>query len=392
MATNQRENRRRAKKNAKNQKIRKTLLIIALAASAVLLIMNVSEINFSRFGNMLSGKDGGISAAVSDENKFPLSIESGENTVVTAINGKLAVLTEDSYSVINPADAKILFNDEHGYANPVISISGGYSVIVDQGSNVYRLDSTTESIYENSSDGQILCADVSDTGAVALATVGGIQKSNVSVYGKSLNRRLDYDISGGYVTSLAIDNRGKSVAFAVVSSENARLKTTVYTMSVSDTAPESEFVYDGSAVFNLHFASHSLYVVGEDFVSVISPQGEETFVYEQGSISTVSYCYNPADNLIIGYGEYSGASVNKLSYIKQTGKIKAQADIEAEIKDVTASGTTMTALTSSEIISFRLSNGKEKERINADDSYYEIQQMSSKIFGRHHSMLERING
>ena len=84
MATNQRENRRRAKKNAKNQKIRKTLLIIALAASAVLLIMNVSEINFSRFGNMLSGKDGGISAAVSDENKFPLSIESGENTVVTA--------------------------------------------------------------------------------------------------------------------------------------------------------------------------------------------------------------------------------------------------------------------------------------------------------------------
>ena len=156
--------------------------------------------------------------------------------------------------------------------------------------------------------------------------------------------------------------------------------------------PVAQFVYEGSSVLNLHFASDSLYVVGDDFVSVILSLNKEIAVYEQGSISTVSYCYNPSDHLIIGFGEYSGAITNKLSYVKPSGKIKSQADIDSEIKDVTASGTAMTALTSSEIVSFRLSNGKEKERINADDSYLEIRQMSSKIFARHHSVLELING
>ncbi len=392
MATNQRENRRKAKKNAKNQKIRKTLWIIAIIAVVILLAMKISEINFSRLGDIVTGKDGaGISSVVSDEKKFPINLDTTENTVISAINGKISVLTDESYSVIDASDAEVLMRDEHGYANPVISISGGYSVIADQGSDVYRLDGTTENIYENKADGAILCADVSDTGIVALATVGGVEKSDISVLGKSLNEKMNYSTSG-YVTSIAIDNSGKSIAFAVVGSENAKLKTTVYTMAVKDSEPVAQFVYEGSSVLNLHFASDSLYVVGDDFVSVILSLNKEIAVYEQGSISTVSYCYNPSDHLIIGFGEYSGAITNKLSYVKPSGKIKSQADIDSEIKDVTASGTAMTALTSSEIVSFRLSNGKEKERINADDSYLEIRQMSSKIFARHHSVLELING
>lgn len=66
-----------------------------------------------------------------------------------------------------------------------------------------------------------------------------------------------------------MDSRGSRVAFAAVSSENARFKTVVYTMNVDDTEPRAQFEYTGSSVLELRFSSTDLFVVGNDFVSVI---------------------------------------------------------------------------------------------------------------------------
>ncbi len=202
---------------------------------------------------------------------------------------------------------------------------------------------------------------------------------------------MSYEVSGGYITSLAIDDRGRNVAFTVLSSDNAKIKSTIYTMSVNDPQPRSEFTYTNSSVLDLHFVSNNVYVVGTDFVSVISSLTKEVKVYEQGSINTVSYYFNPADNLVIAFNDYTGAASSKIAYIQQNGKIKTQLDVNAEVKDITASGTEMTILTSSEVISYKISTGKETSRAAVDDSYTDIQQVSSKVFGKHLSYLELIN-
>ena len=113
-------------------------------------------------------------------------------------------------------------------------------------------------------------------------------------------------------------------------------------------------------------------------------------MFEQGSINTLSYCYNPADYLVLAYSDYVGASNSKLSYVKQNGKVKTTVDVSGEVKDVAASGTEMTALTSNEAVSFRLSNGREDERVRVDDSYTDIEQLSSKTYAKHNSYLEII--
>ncbi len=389
MAVNKRENERRKRKEEKNKKRNKTLWILIIIAVAVIVVMKVSEVNFSGLlGGIKNQTD--ISEKVSDE-AFPYKLDSGDKTILSVMGSKLSILNDLSYSVINSSSAQELIKDNHSYANPVIRVSGGYSVIIDQGSNVYRLDSSSENIYENSVDGKILCADVSDTGVIALATVSGIQKSTVTAYSKSLNQKMSYEVSGGYITSLAIDDRGRNVAFTVLSSDNAKIKSTIYTMSVNDPQPRAEFTYTNSSVLDLHFVSNNVYVVGTDFVSVISSLTKEVKVYEQGSINTVSYCFNPADNLVIAFNDYTGAASSKIAYIQQNGKIKTQLDVNAEVKDITASGTEMTILTSSEVISYKISTGKEKSRAAVDDSYTDIQQVSSKVFGKHLSYLELIN-
>ncbi len=390
MASNQRENERREKQNQKRRKKQLTIWIIIAVIIAAMAIMKIAEIDFRGLFDSVKNPSA-ISDRVSDDRQFPYAISAGENTVLEAMGNKIAILNDSTYTVINASNAKERIKDEHGYANPVLSVSGGYSVMIDQGSDTYRLDSSTENIYENSVKGEILCADVSDTGVVAIAYVSGVHKSTVAVYGKSLNERMSYEASGGYITSVAIDDRSRRVAFTVTSSEGAKIKSTLYTMDIGDNEPTAKFEYLGSSVLNIHFSSNDLYVVGNDFLSVINSMKNEKSVYAKGSINTVAYCYSPSDDLIIAYGEYVGSPSNIISCVKPTGSIRAEANVQAQIKDVAASGNAMTALTGSEIISFKQKNGKESERIPVDDSYVEIEQMSSKIFGIHSSLLEIVS-
>ena len=389
MSSNQRENERKARKNAKTKKKMKLLWILIAAIVAVIVVLKVCEVDFPKLFSF-SKEDSGYSVSVDDAG-FPYKIDTGENTVLSVVGNKIAVLSSSSYTVIDSSSAEELINDEHRYANPILKTSGGYSVIFDQGSTSYRLDSQKENIYENSTEDEILCADVSDTGAVAVATALGNQKSRVQVFSKSFSEKMNYEIKGGYITSVAIDDRGKSVAFVVMSSENAEIKSTLYTMNINDAEPKAHIDYNGSAVLYIHFVSSALYVVGSDFVSVVSSLEKESVVYEKGSINTLAYCYNPADYLIIAYSAYTGAANSKLAYVKQNGKIKTTVEIDGVIKDVSASGNEMSALTSNEAVSYRLSNGKKEAYIKLDDSFTDIQQLSSKIYAKHHSYLEIIN-
>ena len=390
MASNQRENERRERRNKKRDKKRLVIWIILIAVIVALALMKLSEINFSALFHSI-GDGSGISETVSDDSNFPYHISGDGASQLAVIGNRIAILNDSVYTVINSSNAQERIRDEHGYVNPILRVSGGYSILFDQGANTYRLDSATENIYENSVDENILCADVSDTGVVSVATVSGIHKSRITVYGKSFLEKMNYEISGGYVTSIAISNNSRYVAFTVMSSENAKIKSTLYVMPVGYNEPKAKFEYSGSSILDIHFSSNDLYVVGNDFVSVIASLEKEIPVYEQGTIDTVAYCYNPSDALIIAFGEYVGAPDNIISYVKPSGQIKAQAAVSAQIKDVTASGTEMTVLTGGEIISFKIRNGKESLRLPADDSYTEIAQMSSKIYGMRSSELELVN-
>ncbi|MDE6658743.1 MAG: hypothetical protein K2K01_01335 [Eubacterium sp.] len=391
MPSNQRKKERIARKNAKAQKKLKVLWILIIAVVAIIIVLKVCEVDFSKLFHSSNESQSSYSDSLEKEEGFPYKIDAGDNTVLSVVGNEIAVLNSASYSVVDSNDAEEYIHDDHGYANPILKTSGGYSLLFDQGSTSYRLDTKNDNVYENSTEKEILCADVADTGSVAVVTVSGTQKSRVQVFSKSFSEKLNYEVKGGYVTSIAIDDSGKRIAFVVMNSENGAIKSTLYTMRVRDAEPKASIDYKGSAVLDVHFASGAIYVVGSDFVSVVTSLQKETKVLEQGKINTLAYCYNPADYLVLAYSDYAGAVNSKLAYIKPNGKIKTTVEVESEIKDVTASGNEMTALTSNEAVSYRVSNGNQETYIKLDDSFTDIQQISSKIYAKHHSYLEIIN-
>lgn len=385
MASEQREKERLERKRKKNKKKRIIAWIIIGIIVAVLLVMRIAEIDFSSIGS------GSLSSAGQQTSDFPFKLTSGSDIYFGSVGNDIAVLENTTYTVLDPSSAEVKINFDHGYANPVIETAGGYSLLYDQGGTSYRLDNDSDNIYQESSQNKILCAGVSDSGTVVLAETSSDSLSTVSVYSKSLKQKFSYDVTDGYVTNVAVDSRGSRVAFAVVSSENARFKTVVYTMNVEDKEPRAQFEYTGSSVLDIRFSSTDLFVVGSDFVSVIDSLKTEKTVYEQGTVNTVTYSFASNGNLIYAYTEYSGSADNNISVVKPSGRTKEVASTDIAVKDVTGNSSRVSVLTAESVVTYKISNSDVLAEYQADDSYSSIQQISDSVYARRQALVELLS-
>lgn len=391
MPSNQRENARREKQQQKERKTKYIIWCVLAIIAVALVVMKICEIDFNSVKNRFVNENGEISiSSTANTSNYPFVMDSSKVKVST-VNDKLGLLTDSTVTILNPSDAKPVYEFAHGFANPIASFAGNYICIIDQGTNRFRLDSTTENIYESTTDMPILCADVSKRGRIIYATQGKETKSSVFVVNGKLETEMKLNVNDGYVVATAIDGSGKKIAYATVNSKDAKLVTTVHTYSVGAEKETASFEFVGSNIMDLHYSSSgSLFIVGTDFVSVVSNQKKLHNTFEIGSVNTVCFNYTDSGELVYAYEKYQGANENTICYVKNSGKVKTSVELNQRAKYVSSASNIITVLFNEEIVNYSLTSGKEKERFACDDAVSTANRMSSKIFVTRQQLVDVI--
>lgn len=391
MADNQREMERREKRARKDRRNKKIIWIIIAVIVLILIIMKVFEININSVIDRFTDEQGNftLTEGVVEDN-FPYNIDSSQNVSIVNINNQLGVLTPGSFTVLNSKNAEVKYAFEHGYSNPALETEGIYSLVYDQGSSVYRLDTASGAVYEEEVANTLLCADVAKNGTVAVATTSAEKLCDIIVYSKSLEKEMEISLSDGYIVSISLSDNGKKVAAAVVTGENADLKTSVYIYEVSEGETSRTAVeLPQGLIIDLNYTSRNVLVVGDSYAGVIDNSGKYKDIYKSGDISTQSLAYTPSGDLVLVYNSYSNSTENVIAYIKKNGQLKREISVSGNIKSVSAGSSLVSVLTNSEIISYNLSDGEEKSRLSTDDSARSICCMGSEIFIHRQSLIDR---
>ncbi len=388
MPSNEREIKRKEKQRQKDIKSKKIIWIILILILSGLLIMKVCELDFNSIKETIYSSVG-ISKA--SEDIYPYSLEDFDSAELSIINDKLNILTNSSLLVLNPADAKKIYNFDHNYSNPVLSYAGSYICIIDQGGTRLRLDTTANEKFEKSTEKRIITADVSRNGTVAYATLSDHAKSSIFVLNKSSVKKMSYDVNDGYVTQVAVNPAGNKLTFSTVNSENAKLVTTIHTIDVGAEKETSAFQINQSQVYDLKYgSSDDCYVVCDDALYCLNSQKELNEVFKQGTVSIFHYAYSNDNKLIIDYGNYADSQENEIAYVHSNGKVKTKIKQMKRIKGLSSSSNKITVLFDDKIKVYSLTNGEEKYtcpcRSDASCAYT----LSSKQFILHGQYIDLI--
>lgn len=390
MADNQREMERREKRAKKDNRNKKIIWIIIAVIVVVLAVMKIFEININSVKNHFTDENGdfAFTQGVTEDN-YPYSIDASKNVRIVNINNKLGIMTPSSFTVLNNKTADTQYVFEHGYSNPILDTAGYYSLVYDQGAKSYRLDTTSNLVYEKETDNSLLCACVAKNGNVAYATTSKEKLCDIIIVSKELKEEFRISTSDGYVIALSLTDNGKKLAVATLTGENANLKITVSIYDVKTAQVQNSVVLPQGTLLDMRFAGSNIIVIGDSYAGCIK-KDEYSDIFEPDSISTQAITYTPSGDVVLAYNSYSNSTDNAVVYIKKNGTIKSEAKVTGNVKSVTASSSLVTVLTNNEIISFNLSNGEEKERLTIDDSAKSVCRMGAEVFVHKQSIVDRI--
>lgn len=282
-------------------------------------------------------------------------------------------------TVLLSSSAKELAEIPVEYGKPAIKYKNGKAVVYDRDSGKFRLQSTSEIIFESELKTKITAAGIGSKGNFALASCGTNSKTTFTVFNKKQEEVFKWSFSEERVTDIDLSDDGKFAVVSTVKSKDALIDSKVYVFTFDSENYVSCFDLNNAIALSVKYDNaHNISVVtdkGRSYIEDNSTIGdfvsfESDVLYKRSenekSVSAVA---------LKRYGSDSFGNVK----IFNGKSILLQFNTETEIKDVYCSKKHTAVLTASKIFIYN-QDGELQTEIPVDSSAQEIMVSGKKVY------------
>ena len=161
------------------------------------------------------------------------------------------------------------------------------------GETAYQVHSFDSKLYSGTAEGGIFAGDIASNGRYCIVIEGNGYYSELFAYDKNNNRIFKYSFSEYYINSVAINKDGSGCIASGISNNSGEIKSCIYVLSFSDSAPRAKYEINGDYIIDSKFINdNSAALVGGNAAYVVKFGGGElkTIGYEEKELS--NYCFN----------------------------------------------------------------------------------------------------
>lgn len=248
------------------------------------------------------------------------------------------VLLKDNSVEYYSSSGDLISSNSHAYSSPAITVNGRNVLIYDLGGKKIRIEKKCASADDIEVNSSIICAAINKKGSYAysLNADSGYQ-SHFFVY-SSNNRLLFEGQNADYVNCIALSDSHNYCAAGILSTDNAKIVSTVKLYSFSDDSALYSVTFDNTVVYKLTFGDKdSLLCYTNNGLYKIDKTGAQSTV-----LSYTSAEINLYDTHFSGVGTVSTAVYGNENYIKvyavsKKGELLYSKDFADNLTDLSVS-------------------------------------------------------
>lgn len=304
------------------------LLSLALACLTALAVVYQLDLRSALENSIASLKRGG---------GFPIDLTEMNIQALLPMGGDVAVVTGAGTYIYNSSGAN-LNSCLNSYSVPQSKTAGGKLLTYDLGGTGLRVDNKAKCLYTTHVEGgNLLAADICETGAIATAQAAAGAFAKVSAYNPRFELMYTWTVQDSYITGVSLSQRGGKMACAGLTMEGQRL-VSLLRIHHFDRDEEAARVplSDQLIVSMVWNEDEEIQVVTDKNLYLFSSEGEQLAVAAlPGELLTYE---NIPGAVYIAYGDHRDpAGITILSYsgdLERTGS----ASIDRRLLSLTADG------------------------------------------------------
>ena len=262
---------------------------------------------------------------------YPISISGGTIVNVSANGSHYYVLTDTNIAAYSTS-GKIVFDEMHGFENPIISVAGTRALLFDQGGKDLYIYNLSGKLHTLTLEDNIINASISEEGEFAVATHSKSNASVVKVYDSDFEEIYVWNSYNDIINNVLVNTDGDQLAissFEVISGEYVS-KVMIFEFDSAD------------AVYTINY-SNSLVIDIEntgDGMSIITNNKYEYLHWSDFNNSNLSFSseinsfQSNSDGVLLTINRANDRSDNTIVLISEEGNKISEFKIDSTITDI----------------------------------------------------------
>ena len=338
-----------------DNKLRKQIILIIV----LVLVLFIGVFIFMMKSSDMTAKDLFIQIKTSlmgsgSGDGYPVSLTGSDigSREFFSVDGNVVTLSNTALTVVD-STGKEKFSSPHSFNSPAVKENNGKYLLYDCGGTSYDVISSTGKKTEYKSESQIIAADISSDGKIALASYPSDYTSQVQIYSSKGALEYTYKFSVDYASAVSFNDSGDMCAVACVYTSLGEAYTRIVVLEFDKEEPVSEYVFSGNFVTSLYWSGKTIYAVGDEGIAVGSSNGSfSEYSFDGQSLTALQFADGKAYLSTSGYS-HSGAST--LLIFSGSNEPK-QIDLESRIVSISASGNMVAVLAGNEIYEYSVNS------------------------------------
>ena len=269
-----------ARQRLRSRRIRRTMLLVALVAAAVIYLTGLVNTSVMLLEDMADT----VRIALMPEQGFPQQTGAGAVYQAETLGGSFVVLGEEGCTVFSNGGGR-LNTVGTGYARPALAAGGNSFVLYNRSGSELRVESRTRELYTRQTEGHIYLCALSDRGELAVVTDDVRKLALLTVYDANRNELLTWSTTTAEGVPLRMDFSpdGTQLAIAAVTAQDGQMVTNLYLLNLRAGEPQLLASEPGSTPLALTWCSNDrLLAVCDTHAALYGSDGSAQGRYDFG--------------------------------------------------------------------------------------------------------------
>jgi len=318
----------RKKKRRQQGKNFLAVLLAALVVAGILYLRNSEE--FQEFLDTTI-----LGTGYQEGDGYPVEFV-GVDTVSTQIvtGNQVAVLNSSKLTILNSSGG-VQQELSHQMMNPRVVFGGERTLLYDFSGKTWALYSGDRLLEQKTLEHPIYGADLSASGAFAVASGSEQNLSVVTGYTREQNVCFEWKSTGKIVTDLVIDETGREVAFTTVSAKKGKLITNLYVYRFDREEPVTSLEFEDEIALSLQYRYNgSLTLLTDKALSVINGAGKLAGHADFGGELVSAFADTMDRFTVVVLGDYSDTKSCQVVYYDMKGEEDLRFTMNYPVKQI----------------------------------------------------------